>query len=140
MKRVRFGLKLLAIFFGFGAFMCALTIFLLLFPGSILDEAWKLNPQAHSAFQSLGNLSIPLMAVVGVGCALSSIGLARGVRWGRMLAIIILSANLIGDAANATLRHDYRALIGLPIGGAMIFYLGRTSGRAKHDDNETSAC
>jgi hypothetical protein len=33
-KRVPFGLRLLAMFFGFGAFMCALTIVLLLFPGT----------------------------------------------------------------------------------------------------------
>ena len=29
------------------------------------------------------------------------------------------------DPFNALIRHDYRALIGLPIGGAMIFFLAR---------------
>jgi hypothetical protein len=60
-KRVPLGLRLLAIFFGFGAVMCALTIALLLFPGTVLDLAWRLNPEAQSSFQSLGTLSILLM-------------------------------------------------------------------------------
>lgn len=128
-KRVPLGLRLLAIFFGFGAFMCALTIVLLLFPGTALDVAWRLNPQAQRWFQSLGTLSILLMAVVGSSCGAAAIGLFRGARWGRVAGLVILLANLIGDAANAILRHDYRTLIGIPIGGVMIAYLWSTISR-----------
>ena len=128
-KRVPLGLQLLAIFFGFGAFMCALTIVLLLFPGTALDVAWRLNPEAHRSFQSLGTLSILLMAVVGSGCGAAAVGLFRGARWGRVLGLVILLANVVGDAANAILRHDYRTLIGIPIGVVMIAYLWRTSCR-----------
>jgi hypothetical protein len=120
---------LLALFFGFGAFMCALTIVLLVFPSTGLDVAWRLNPQAHRSFQTLGPRSILLMAAVGSSCGAAAIGLFRGARWGRLLGLVILSANLIGDAANAILRHDYRPLIGIPIGGAMIVYLWSTTGR-----------
>ncbi len=63
------------------------------------------------------------MAVVGVACGLSAIGLARNAEWGRRLAIGILTINLIGDSLNALLRHDPRTLIGLPIAGLMIWYL-----------------
>lgn len=63
------------------------------------------------------------MAVVGVACGLSAIGLARNAEWGRRLAIGVLTVNLIGDSLNALLRHDPRTLIGLPIGGLMIWYL-----------------
>ena len=42
---------------------------------------------------------------------------------GRWLAIGILTANLVGDSVNALLRHDPKTLIGLPIGGLMIWYL-----------------
>jgi hypothetical protein len=117
------GIKLLAIFFAFGASACLLTIVMLLFPGSMLDSIWRLNPKAHAAFQTLGGLSILLMAVVGGACAFAAIGLIRNARWGRRLAIVILVANLVGDTVNATVRHDLRTLIGLPIGGAMIVYL-----------------
>ena len=40
-----------------------------------------------------------------------------------LLAIGVLTVNLIGDSVNALLRHDPRTLIGLPIGGLMIWYL-----------------
>ena len=63
------------------------------------------------------------MAVVGVACGLSAIGLARNAEWGRRLAIGILVVNLIGDSLTAFLRDDPRTLIGLPIGGLMIWYL-----------------
>ncbi len=119
------GLKLLAIFFAFGACMCGLTVGLLLFPGSALDSLWRLNPEAHAAFQWIGRLSILLMAIVGVACALAAIGLARNAKWGRSLGILILAANLAGDLTNALVRHDRRTLVGVPIAGAMIFYLAR---------------
>ncbi len=119
------GLKLLALFFAFGACMCALTIGLLLFPGSALDSLWRLNPEAHVAFQWIGRLSILLMAILGVACALAAIALARNAKWGRWLGIVILAANLVGDLTNAFVRHDLRTLIGVPIAGAMIFYLAR---------------
>jgi len=119
------GLKLLAIFFAFGACMCALTIWLLLFPGGALDSLWRLNPEAHAAFQRIGGLLILLMVIVGVACALAAIGLARNAKWGRWLGILILAANLVGDLTNAFVRHDLRTLIGVPIAGAMIFYLAK---------------
>ena len=40
--------------------------------------------------------------------------------WNRYLA-----ANLVGDLTNAFVRHDLRTLIGVPIAGAMIFYLAQ---------------
>src|SRR5947207_14288887 len=91
------GLKLLALFFAFGACMCALTIGLLLFPGSAFDALWRLNPEAHAAFQWIGQLSILLMASVGVACALAAIGLAKNTKWGCWLGIVILAVNLVGD-------------------------------------------
>ena len=120
------GIQLLAVFFAFGASMCLLTIVLLLFPGTALDSVWRLNPDAHNAFQSLGYWSVVLMMTVGSACALAAIGLARNRLWGRNLALIILGVNLVGDAVNALTRHDLRTLIGLPIGGALIFYLLKT--------------
>jgi hypothetical protein len=120
---------LLAVFFGFGATMCLLTIVLLLLPGTALDSLWRLNPEARAAFQSLGKFSILLMVIVGAGCAVAAIGLAKDRPWARNLAIFILTVNLVGDLISAFARHDLRTLIGLPIGGAMIFYLWRLRSR-----------
>lgn len=118
-------MKFLAAFFAFGASICALTIALLLFPGTVLDSLWRLNPEAHLFFKTLGHWSIFFMAIVGTACAFAAVGLWRSVSWAIRLALIILCFNVIGDLANALVRHDYRALIGLPVGGAMIFYLVR---------------
>jgi hypothetical protein len=122
------GMKLLALFFAFGTCMCALTIVLLIFPGTMLDSLWRLNPEAHAAFQSLGWLSILLMATVGTACGLAAIGLARNTTWGCWLGILVLTVNLVGDLTNALLRHDLRTLIGVPIAGAMMVYLYRCAG------------
>ena len=122
-ERVPLGIKLLSIFFAFGAAICLITIVALLFPGGVLEPIWRLNPDAHVAFQQIGRLSILLMVVVGSACALAAIGLGMRRRWGVPLALGILAVNLVGDLLNAFVRHDFRTLIGLPIGGAMIAYL-----------------
>lgn len=117
------GIRCLILFFSFGTLMCLLTSFLLLFPGSALEPMWRLNPQAHAAFQSFKPWSILLMFGVGAACASTAIGLAMRARWGWWLAIAVLAVNLLGDGINAFVRHDFRTLIGLPIGGALIIYL-----------------
>jgi hypothetical protein len=116
-------IKVVALFFAFGATMCMLTIVLLLLPGTTLDSLWRLNPEAHLAFQSFGKWSLVLMLVVATGCVFAAIGLWQGTPWGRRLALIILSINPLGDLTNVFVRHDYRGLIGVPVGGAIIFLL-----------------
>jgi hypothetical protein len=97
----------------------------LAFPGGFLEPVWRLRPDARIEFQKLGNWSLLLMATVGLACGFAALGLARQTAWGRRLAIGILTVNLIGDSLNAFLLHDLRTLIGLPIGGLMIWYLVR---------------
>jgi len=121
----------LAAFFAFGAMMCAVALALLLFPGSALDSLWRLNPEARLAFQSFGGGSFVLLVTVGTACLFAAIGLCRGALWGTRLALTILCINVIGDLINALVFHDYRALIGLPVGTAMIFYLVRSGDWSK---------
>jgi len=122
------GTILLVIFFAAGALICLTTMLALAFPGGFLEPIWRLKPEALIQFQQLGDWSIALMAIVGVACGLAAIGLARCAEWGRRLAIGVLIVNLIGDSLNALLRHDPITLIGLPIGGLMIFYLLKIRG------------
>lgn len=118
------GIILLVIFFAAGALICLLVVLARAFPGSLLDSIWRLKPQARREFEEIGIVaSIALMLVVGLACGFASVGLARNREWGRRLAIAILVINLIGDSLNAILRHDPKTLIGLPIGGVMIWYL-----------------
>lgn len=116
---------LLAIFFGVGAVACFVTMLALAFPGGFLDRIWRLRPDTLIEFQKLGTWSMVLMATVGFACGFAALGLFRQTEWGRRLAIGILIVNLVGDSLNAFLLQDLRTLIGLPIGGLMIWYLVR---------------
>jgi hypothetical protein len=64
------GVKVLVVFFAFGATACAVTVAALLTPGGTLDIVWRLNPEAHLGFQKIGTaLSVLFMFVVGTACA-----------------------------------------------------------------------
>jgi hypothetical protein len=117
------GTTLLVIFFATGALICLVTMIALAFPGGFLEPIWRLKPEARVEFQQIGVWSVALMAVVGTACGLAAVGLAKNAEWGRRLAIGVLTVNLVGDSLNALLRHDPRTLVGLPIGGLIIWYL-----------------
>jgi hypothetical protein len=95
----------------------------LIFPGTWFEPMWRLNPEARPAFLRMGSWGVTLMVVVASACAGAGLGLWLGRRWGHRLAVAVLGCNLVGDLLNALIRSDLRALIGLPIGGAMLVYL-----------------
>ena len=103
--------------------MSLLAALALLLPNSALQNVWRLNPQAQAGLTALGSWATVLMLVVSVACGLSAVGFWRGAGWGRVVALVVLAVNLIGDAANALVRGDLRTLIGVPIGGALIAYI-----------------
>jgi hypothetical protein len=117
------GVTALAWFFIFGATMSFLAGATLAIPDSPLEFMWRINPQAREGFRSLGFLAVPLMLTVSAACAATAHGLWHLRAWGRYLAIVVLTINVIGDTSNAVIRHDWRTLIGIPIGGVMIWYL-----------------
>ena len=122
---------LLVVFFTAGAVICSVVMLALAFPGSFLESIWRLRPDARLEFQQFGDWSVVLMAAVGAGCGLAAFGLARGAEWGRQIAIAVLTVNLVGDTFKAVFRGDLRTLIGLPIGGVMIWYLMKRAPSAK---------
>jgi uncharacterized membrane protein (DUF2068 family) len=99
------------------------TALALAFPGQWADAIWRLKPEARTNLATLGPWAIVLMAVVAAGCAAAAFGLWHRRRWGHRLAIIGLGINMLGDTANALVRDDWRTLIGLPVGGAIVAYL-----------------
>jgi hypothetical protein len=119
------GITALSLFFVFGTTMSGLAALMLLFPASVLAALWRLNPQAGVQLGGLGVWAILLMAAVSIACATAALGLWRIQSWGYRAALAILLVNLAGDTLNAALLHDWRTLIGLPIGGLMVFYLVR---------------
>ncbi len=117
------GITALSFFFMFGTVMSALAAIMLLMPGSVFEPLWRLNPHARDGLTAIGLWGVLLMGVVCVACGMTALGLRRCKRWGYQMAFSILTINLAGDTANAVIAHDWRTLVGLPIGGAMIVYL-----------------
>ena len=114
------------LFFAAGAVICIVVMLALAFPGSFLEIIWRLRPEVRDEFIEHGTWSITLMAALGAACGLAAFGLARGAEWGRRIGMGVLTVNLVGDMFNAAFRGDMRTLIGLPIGGLMLWYLVRS--------------
>jgi hypothetical protein len=113
----------LVAFFAFGATMSALTTILLLFPGTPVDIAWRMNPRAKDQLAHLGIWALLLMVAVSAACLTAAIGLGRRRPFGFWTALLSLVLNMIGDMPNAIIAHDRRTLIGVPIAIVLLIYL-----------------
>ena len=117
------GITALSIFFGAATIPSTISAMALAFPGGWSQAMWRLKPEAPADFARLGPWAIPLMTIVTAACAGAAVGLWTRQRWGHVLAVGVLGMNLLGDILNAVARSDWRTLIGLPVGGAMLLYL-----------------
>src|SRR5471030_57247 len=124
-----FGVSALSAFFVFGATMSGLAAVSLALPGGLLEPMWRINPSGRAGLGALGMPAVVLMATVSLTCLAAAVGLWIGKRWGRRLAMTILVINAAGDLLNGWLAGDPRTLIGLPIAGAMLYYLGTPRAR-----------
>jgi hypothetical protein len=113
------GVTALSFFFTFGMIASGVAAISLAFPGGFLEPIWRLNPRSRESLGGLGPSGVLLMALVCGLCAYSALGLWKGLRSGRTLAITMLAINAVGDIASG----DMRTLIGLPIAAALILYL-----------------
>ena len=117
------GISALSFFFVFGMTMSGLAAASLTWPGGALDPMWQINPKGREGLGALGLPAIVLMATVSLACAGAAAGLWFGRPWGWWLAVTILVINATADLLNAVLGNDPRTLIGLPVAGAMLYYL-----------------
>jgi hypothetical protein len=123
------GITALSLFFAAGSLIALVATVSLLFPGSFLEPMWRLNPRARTAFAGLGAWAPVLLGIVSTACAAAAHGLWRGSRWGYSMAAGLLAVNLLGDAANVMLGTEPRAIVGIPIVAALLFYLSRPAVR-----------
>jgi len=65
----------MSIFFWAGAVISLIAALSLLFPGSVLEPMWKLNPRAREGFAEIGGWAILLMGAVSIACAMAAAGL-----------------------------------------------------------------
>lgn len=117
------GISAMSFFFVFGMTMSGLAVISLASPGGALEAMWQINPKGREGLVAMGLPAVVLMATVSLACAGAAAGLWFGRMWGWWLAVIILAINAAGDLLNAILGNDPRTLIGLPVAGAMLYYL-----------------
>jgi hypothetical protein len=130
------GVVALVLLFAVGTFASFISALSLLFPGSFLDPIWRLNPNARAGFTRIGSWAIVLMIAVCAACIFTAIGLWRGRSWGYWLAVVMLAVNLAGDVVNVVSGIEPRAIVGIPIAGAILAYLLRKRTRC-HFTNAT---
>lgn len=124
------GISALSFFFVFGMTMSGLAAASLAWPGGALEPMWQINPKGREGLGALGLPAIVLMATVSLACAGAAAGLWFGRLWGWWLAVTILVINATAGLLNGVLGNDPRALIGLPVAGAMLYYLRMARVRA----------
>ena len=122
-SRRPWGITALSLFFLAGAAISLMASVSLLLPHSFLAAIWQLNPRAHEHLTTLGLWAVVLLLIVSLFCATASLGLWRTQRFGYWLAGALIAINLIGDITNVFLGIEPRAIVGVPIAAAILFYL-----------------
>jgi len=122
-QKPNLGITAVGIFLFFGATMAALAGTTLVFPGTILDKVWALNPRAYRQLASAGRIAGMLFLLLSVSMAVAGTGWFRRRYWGWCLAVIIIATQVLGDIVNV-LRGDFvRGGIGFAIAGLLLLYL-----------------
>jgi hypothetical protein len=117
------GIAALSVFFVIGtliSFSAGISLFV---PGGFLDPLWRINPRGHDGLLRLGLWGVALLFAASASCAAAAVGLWRRARWGHIVAITLIAINLLSDIANVVLGTEPKAIVGLPIALALLFYL-----------------
>lgn len=125
MKNKPVGFYLVGIFISLGALMLLLAAITMLWPGTVLDTIWQINPTGYEEMA-------PYRAAVGIlFLVLSQIfiftvrGWFKQRKWGWVCVIGIFAANAAGDFLRLFGGDFKGGLLGLAIAGLIIFYLTR---------------
>ena len=117
------GITALSIFFAAGALISFTAGLSLLFPNSIIEAIWRVNPRGHQGLIRIGLWGVALLFAASVSCAAGAVGLWRSARWGHGVAVTLIAINLLSDVANSVLGAERRAVVGIPIAFALLLYL-----------------
>ena len=118
------GLNVVIAFLVFATLMAVFIGTLLLFPGGLIESIWRFNPEARSAFQSMGRLASLLLFVVGAVACGGAVGIYRRRKWGWSLAVVLFSVNALGDAVSLFAPgRMLRGSFGVLISGLFLLYL-----------------
>ena len=117
--KLRAGIIAVGIFLFFGATMAALAGTTLVFPGTIFDKMWALNPAAFRQLAPFRRIAGMLFLLLSVSMVIAGTGWFRRRYWGWRLAVLIIATQVLGDLVNLLVRGG----IGFAIAGALLLYL-----------------
>jgi len=134
-NRGTIGLAIVTAFLIAATMMALVVSAALLFPTRAFDALWRLNPEARSAFESMGKLSSLLLFVVGGIAGAAAFGVHRRRKWGWWLAILLFATDATGNVVGIVVRREFvRSGFGLLITGGFLLYLAQTHIRRKFDE------
>jgi hypothetical protein len=133
--RSSLGFTAIGVLLLFGATMAGLAAATLLHPGTLLDDAWQLNPSAYRQLSPIGSKVGILFALLSAALVVSGIGWFRHRRWGWRLAVAIIATQVLGDIINLVRGDWLRGGIGVVIAGALLLYLLTPRLRAKFSND-----
>lgn len=116
------GIAALSVFFVVGC-LISFTAGLSLLVPRFLEPMWRLNTHGHEGLLRIGLWGVALLFGASAFCAVAAIGLWRGARWGHIVAIVLITINLLSDLVNTIFGTEPRAIVGVPIALALLFYL-----------------
>lgn len=97
----------------------------MIFPGTVLDRAWRLNPVAYAQLAPLGPPVGIVFSLLAAVLAVAAIGWLRRRRWGWGLAVVIIAIQALGDLLNLLRGDVLRGVVGVAVAGALLFYMTR---------------
>jgi hypothetical protein len=113
----------IGIFLLWGACMATFAGITLIFPGTVLDRAWVLNPRGHAGLIALGRWPGFLFPVLGLVLAAAGIGWLKRRFWGWTLAVLLIGGNALGDAIRMVSGAWLEGAVGVVIAGALLLYI-----------------
>ena len=123
-------MKAVGIFLLFGAVMAPIAGIALVWPGTILDRMWILNPRAYQQLAPFGKtLGIPFL-LLSVALGSAAVGWFNRRRWGWRLAVFIIATQVFGDLVNVLMGRVLEGGVGIAVAGALLLYLLRANVKA----------
>jgi hypothetical protein len=111
--------------------MATLAAITLAIPGTLLDQAWKLNPEGHAGLASFGRIMAVPFITLAIALFLAGCGWFLRRPWGWKLGIALIAINLAGDIFNLVFRSEVlKGAVGVKIAGLLLIYMTRPSVRS----------
>ena len=94
------GFKAVGVFLLFGAAMASLAGATLVWPRTVLDRLWILNPRAYNQLSPLGKTAGIAFLSLGAALAVAGAGWLRRRFWGWALAVVIIATQALANLIN----------------------------------------